>query len=192
VSDVRDETAFVSFGQWPTHPPFDRFPNVPPTPAQNVHLLTPYFPTIKARGSVNFIIAGLHNVQIFEPGIKPEDINKGLVTGMTGPAPFTDLPIIDDPVGRIYRGPDPSFCHRIGLRPCSSPDPAGIWSSAGSFSTSTTTCSVTSGCCPTGATKTISRRSNSTRGAQTIAHSSLKRRIELPQAAHDVPRDITA
>jgi plastocyanin len=99
----------ISFGQWPTEPPFDRFPNVLPTPAQNVHLLTPNFPTIKAGGSVNFIIAGLHNVQIFEPGIKPEDVNTGLVTPMTGPAPFTGLPIINDPVGRIYRGPDPSL-----------------------------------------------------------------------------------
>jgi hypothetical protein len=103
-------SATVSFGQWPTDPPFDRFPNVLPTPAQNVHLLTPNFPTIKAGGSVNFIIAGLHNVQIFEPGTRPEDINTSLVTPMTNPnPPFPDLPIIDDDAGRIYRGPDPSL-----------------------------------------------------------------------------------
>jgi hypothetical protein len=102
-------SATVSFGQWPTDPPFDRFPNVPPTPQQNVHLLTPNAPTIKAGGSVNFIIAGLHQVQVFAPGIKPQDINTGLTLPMTGPAPFTGLPIINDPVGRIYRGPDPSL-----------------------------------------------------------------------------------
>jgi hypothetical protein len=99
-------SATVSFGQWPTDPPFDRFPNVLPTPAQNVHLLTPNVATIKAGGAVKFVIAGLHNVQIFQPGIKPGDINTGLVTPMTAPP---GLPIINDPVGRIYRGPDPSL-----------------------------------------------------------------------------------
>jgi hypothetical protein len=99
-------SATVSFGQWPTEPAFDRFPNVAPTPAQNVHLLTPNMPTIKAGGSVNFLIAGLHNVQIFEPGTKPGDINIGLVTPMTGPP---GLPIINDPTGRVYRGLDPSI-----------------------------------------------------------------------------------
>jgi len=99
-------SATVSFGQWPTDPPFNRFPNVPPTPAQNVHHLTPNIVTIKAGGAVNFIIAGLHNVQIFQPGTEPEDINTGLVTPMTAPP---GLPIINDPVGRVYRGPDPSL-----------------------------------------------------------------------------------
>lgn len=101
--------ATVSFGQWPTDPPFDRYPNVPPTPAQNVHLLTPNMPTIKAGGAVNFIIAGLHNVQIFEPGKQPADVQSGLTVPMTGPPPLSGLPLINDPVGRIYRGPDPSL-----------------------------------------------------------------------------------
>lgn len=101
--------ATVSFGQWSTDPPFDRYPNVPPTPAQNVHLLTPNMPTIKAGGAVNFVIAGLHNVQVFEPGKQPGDVQSGLIVPMTGPPPFEGLPLIDDPVGRIYRGPDPSL-----------------------------------------------------------------------------------
>jgi hypothetical protein len=104
--DGPEASVTVSFGQWPTDPPFDRFPNVPPTPEQNVHLLTPYRPTIQAGGSVNFIIAGLHNVQIFEPGTKPRHINTDLVTPMTN-AP--GLPIINDPRRRVYRGPDPSL-----------------------------------------------------------------------------------
>ena len=68
--------ATVSFGQWPTDPPFDRYPNVPPAPSQNVHLLTPNMPSIKAGGAVNFVIAGLHNVQIFEPGKQPGEEKK--------------------------------------------------------------------------------------------------------------------
>lgn len=99
-------SATVSFGQWSTDPPLDRFPNVIPAPDRNVHLLTPNMPMIKAGGSVNFVISGLHNVQIFQPGHSPGDINVGLVTPMTAPP---RLPIINDPVGRIYRGPDPSL-----------------------------------------------------------------------------------
>jgi hypothetical protein len=102
-------SATVSFGQWRIDPPFDRYPNVLPAPAQNVHLLTPNMPTIKAGGAVNFVIAGLHNVQIFEPGKQPGDVQSGLTVPMTGPAPFTGLPLIDDPVERVYRGPDPSL-----------------------------------------------------------------------------------
>lgn len=96
----------VSFGQWSTDPPLDRFPNIIPAPAANVHLLTPNSPTIKAGGAVNFVISGLHNVQIFQPGIGPEDIDATQLVNMTGPP---GLPIINDPLGRIYRGPDPSL-----------------------------------------------------------------------------------
>ena len=99
--------ATVSFGHWATSPlPLDRFPNVPPPPPRNVHLLTPHEPTIKAGGSVNFIISGLHNVQVFAAGTEPGDINTTLVTPMTAPP---GLPIINDPANRIYRGPDPSL-----------------------------------------------------------------------------------
>lgn len=101
--------ATVSFGQWRTDPPLDRYPNVVPAPPQNVHLLTPNMPSIKAGGAVNFVIAGLHNVQIFEPGKQPNDVQSGLTVPMTGPAPLTGLPLINDPVGRVYRGPDPSL-----------------------------------------------------------------------------------
>jgi hypothetical protein len=48
-------------------------------------------------------------VQIFAPGTKPTDINTTAVMPMTGPPPFTGLPIIDDATNRVYRGPDPSL-----------------------------------------------------------------------------------
>lgn len=99
-------SAVVAFGSWRTEPALDRFPNVPPAPPTNAHLLLPYEARIKAGGAVSFNISGLHNVQVFAPGTKPSDINAGLTTPMTAPP---GLPIINDPNGRIYRGPDPSL-----------------------------------------------------------------------------------
>lgn len=101
-------SATVSFGQWSTDPPLDRFPNTSPG-GRNVHLLIPYEPTIKAGGSINFVIAGLHHVQIFGDGHTPDDINTSLVTPMTAPPA---LPLINDAAGRIYRGLDPSLVPR--------------------------------------------------------------------------------
>ena len=101
--------ATVSFGHWIIDPPFDRFPNLPATPPRNRHFITPNEVKIKAGGGVSFIIAGLHNVQVFQDGWQPGDINTSLTTPMTGPPPFTGLPIINDPAGRLYRGPDPSL-----------------------------------------------------------------------------------
>ena len=100
--------ATVSFGHWRTDPPFDRMTQ-PPLPERNVHFITPNEVKIKAGGGVSFIISGLHNVQVFADGMQPGDINTTLTTPMTGPAPFTGLPIINDPNGRLYRGPDPSL-----------------------------------------------------------------------------------
>jgi plastocyanin len=100
--------ATVSFGQWRTDlsPPLDRRLNAPPAPTANQHLLIPYEPTIRAGGAVNFIIAGLHNVAIYDHGTTPTDIRTNLTIPMQGPP---GLPLIDDPNKRIYRGPDPSI-----------------------------------------------------------------------------------
>lgn len=94
-------SATVSFGAWMTTPPLDRFPNVSPPPA-NHHVLVPQVARIRAGGTVNFIIAGLHQVLIYDDGTKPEDIN----TSLTAPLPPLP-PLIADPNRRIYRGPDP-------------------------------------------------------------------------------------
>ena len=95
--------ATVSFGQWKTDPPLDRFagPTPPPT---NQHLLIPYMPMIRAGGSVNFIIAGLHQVLIYAPGTRVESINVGLLV----PSGTGFPPLINDPTNRIYRGPNPA------------------------------------------------------------------------------------
>ena len=98
--------AVVSFGAWETQPALDRFPNVPPAPSANAHLLFPFEAKIRAGGAVSFVIAGLHNVQIYGPGTEEEDINIGLTVPMSAPP---GLQIINDPTNRVYRGPDPSL-----------------------------------------------------------------------------------
>lgn len=97
--------ATVSFGGWMTTPSLDRFPNVSPIPA-NHHALTPGTVTIKAGGTVNFIIGGFHQVLVYDDGTRPEQINTNLlVTPTVGNLPRF---LIDDPNRRIYRGLDPS------------------------------------------------------------------------------------
>jgi len=95
--------ATVSFGEWMT--PVDRFPNVS-LPTANHHELIPREATIKAGGTVNFIIAGFHNINVYADGTQPEDINTALTVPVTQPP---GPPLIDDPNNRIYRGLDPSL-----------------------------------------------------------------------------------
>ncbi len=94
--------ATVSFGAWiaSSTTPLDRFAT-PTGGAGNAHELIPELALIRAGGSVNFIIAGLHNIIVYDDGTKPTDINTTLLVPMSAP------PLIDDPNKRIYRGPDP-------------------------------------------------------------------------------------
>jgi hypothetical protein len=101
-------SATVSFGEWPVgSQPLDRMalPTAPAAP--NVHLLIPNTATIKAGGSVNYVIAGFHQIGIYAPGTTPTDINP---TRMP-PTPIPNAPppvfLIDDPVNRVYRGLNP-------------------------------------------------------------------------------------
>ena len=68
--------ATVSFGAWPAtgDTPLDRtaLPTAPAAP--NIHLLLPRTATIKAGGSVNFIVAGFHQIAVYAPGTKQDDI----------------------------------------------------------------------------------------------------------------------
>ena len=83
----------------------------PPLPEWHVPApITPNEVKIKAGGGVSFIIAGLHQVQVFADGMKPGDINTSLHHADDGTGlVFTGLPLIKDPNGRLYRGPDPSL-----------------------------------------------------------------------------------
>jgi plastocyanin len=112
-------SATVSFGGWkanphtcPTTPPspcpvVDRFPAGPATQFprfSNHHELTPEVAKIKAGGTVNFIIGGLHVVAVYDDGTSPEDID---ITDLVPNRPMGTPPIINDPTNRIYRGLDP-------------------------------------------------------------------------------------
>ena len=87
--------ATVSFGQWITDPPLDRF--LPFTPPTGGHHVTPQEVTIKAAGSVNFIISGFHLVLVYGAGTQPGSINvNNVIPGVP--------PLINDPTNRIYPG----------------------------------------------------------------------------------------
>jgi len=92
----------VSFGQH--EPPLDRLTANPAPGTGNVHELAPQTITIKAGGAVNFIISGLHNVQVYDDGTQPEDIgtNPPVIAGGGGGG------IINISTNRIYRGWDPN------------------------------------------------------------------------------------
>lgn len=94
--------ATVSFGQWQTAPPLDRFLLGSPPP-RNEHQLLPNEVKIKAGGAVNFIISGFHQPIVYDARTQPEDIDETM-TILIPPVP---VPLIDDPNDRIYRGLDP-------------------------------------------------------------------------------------
>jgi plastocyanin len=96
------DSATVTFGGWMM--PVDRFPNQNPI-AANHHALTPKTVKIKAGGTVNFVIGGFHNVNIYDDGTQPTDINVTVTVPPTNGGP----PLINDPNRRIYRGLDPSL-----------------------------------------------------------------------------------
>lgn len=101
-------SATVSFGAWPVGTaavPLDRTATPAAPVAPNVHALLPQTVTIKEGGSVNFVLAGFHQIAIYAPGKKQEDVDTGTLLPIPG-APAT-VGLIDDPAQRIYRGLDP-------------------------------------------------------------------------------------
>jgi len=101
-------SATVSFGAWPVgmvEVPLDRTMTPLAPVAPNVHALLPQVAVIKEGGSVNFILAGFHQVVVYAPGKKPEDVDQSVLLPIPGAPPAVGL--IDDPGGRIYRGLDP-------------------------------------------------------------------------------------
>lgn len=95
-------SALVSFGQWRTDPPHDRF-LVPSPPPRNQHGVFPYTSTIKAGGSVTFNISGTHLVLVYAPGVTPDSIDGTKIEGVDPPFPG----FVNDPENRIYRGLNP-------------------------------------------------------------------------------------
>jgi hypothetical protein len=100
--------ATVSFGQWQSDPPHDRYA-VPDDRTRNQHTLIPFEARVRAGGAVNFDIGGFHNVNVYAPGTKPEDINTSLTRPTKGgPGGPAGVPLINDTNNRVYSGLDPS------------------------------------------------------------------------------------
>ena len=97
--------ATVVFGAWRTDLSLDRFPNISAGTA-NSHTVSPYQATIKAGGSVEFLISGLHQILVYGPDVRPESINAQLTRPSTGTPSGT--PLINDPANRVYGGLDPT------------------------------------------------------------------------------------
>ena len=96
-------TATVSFGAWASIPAGGRLGGdgrLWPTSA-----MIPNQVTIKAGGTVNFMIAGFHVVAVYDDGTQPGSINTGITSP---PINATVPPIIEDENNRIYRGIDPT------------------------------------------------------------------------------------
>jgi plastocyanin len=104
---IRDPEArtTVTFGAWRTDQALDRYPNVSPA-ASNAHVIAPFEATIKAGGTVEFAITGLHQIVIYAPGMRSVDVNATLTRPTTGTPPGVAL--INDPTNRVYAGLDPS------------------------------------------------------------------------------------
>lgn len=113
--DERSTNHTVSFGFWnPTPGPntpmvpnplaIDRFAADPSPRALNGHALTPNKVRVRVGDTVSFIISGFHNLLIYGPGTKPEDIDR---TKLLLSPPMTFPPLINDPTDRVFRGLDP-------------------------------------------------------------------------------------
>jgi len=99
--------ATVAFGAWQGDQGWDRMdPGFDPISA-NHHSVAPREVKIRAGGSVNYAIGGFHQINIYDDGVRPEQIDTSNLIVSTGPnaPPFPIL--IDEPVNRIYRGLDP-------------------------------------------------------------------------------------
>jgi plastocyanin len=112
--DERSTNHTVSFGFWDptpgapvgTTPPatIDRFGADPNPRFLNGHFLTPQKVKVRVGDTVSFVMSGFHNLLIYGPGTKPEDIDRANL--LLSP-PMTFPPLINDPDERIYRGLDP-------------------------------------------------------------------------------------
>jgi hypothetical protein len=94
--------ATVSFGAWPL---FDRLnpPDPPPAPPPNVHQLIPNEVVIRKGGTVNFVIAGFHNVVVYGPRKRVSDVDFDKLMDTPGAPPGFPR-IIEDPEHRLFRG----------------------------------------------------------------------------------------
>jgi plastocyanin len=106
-------SATVSFGAWL---PGSRFPNIGAVPGLpvNLHALIPNEVTIKAGGTVNFIVAGFHLIAVYGDGTSPADINTSItMSPTTQPMP----PLINDSNNRVYLGIDPTVMPQLAGPP---------------------------------------------------------------------------
>ena len=101
-------SATVSFGAWPTdrNAPLDRLLTPVAPIAPNAHVLVPNTVTIRAGGTVNYVVAGFHHIVVYGPGKKPADVDTSNLIALPPPIP-PEVGLIDDAEKRVYRGLNP-------------------------------------------------------------------------------------
>ena len=88
-------SATVSFGQWPADSTVDRMRVANPG-NRNIHQLIPNEVKIQAGGTVNFVVAGFHQIVVYDNGTQPGDINAALAY----PAPLANLATTPAPAAK--------------------------------------------------------------------------------------------
>ncbi len=114
--DNQPRSVTVSFGEWKIIPSLDR--NDPATSAPvaaNNHEVIPHEIKIQAGDSINFVISGFHQLQIYE-GVSAAELKV-----LAAQAPRVDGILYDVPGGRIYRGLNPND---LNVTDAGSPRPA--------------------------------------------------------------------
>ena len=108
-----DKRAFaqVSFGQWDADPavPFDRQPINTDTEnrTRNVHDVLPFEVEIDAGGAVSFLISGVHQILVYGPGSKLEDVQAAWAAAGSPFLPPVPPGLVDYAEDRVYRGLNP-------------------------------------------------------------------------------------
>ncbi len=111
--------AVVAFGQWDvdTAEPFDREPINTDTEnrVRNIHLALPFEAEIDAGGAVSFVISGVHQILIYQPGIVYAALRQAFIDAGSPSLPPVPPGLVDYAVGRVYRGLNPFALQYVPL-----------------------------------------------------------------------------
>ena len=111
----------VAFGEWDVDPavPFDRQPINTDTEnrTRNVHAVLPFEVEIDAGGAVSFLISGVHQILIYGPGSKLEDVQAAWVLAGSPFLPPVPPGLVDFAEDRVYRGLNPFALQYVPLAP---------------------------------------------------------------------------
>lgn len=111
--------AQVSFGQWDVDPalPLDRQPINTDTEnrTRNVHEVLPFEVEIDAGEAVTFLISGVHQILVYGPGSKLDDVQAAWAAAGSPTLPPVPPGLVDYAEDRVYRGLNPFALQYVPL-----------------------------------------------------------------------------